>query len=373
MQEPDLPATYLVENNSMQKYIGLISGTSADSIDAILIEIDSDRFNVLAELNYPYPEQVKAEILNIAQPAIHNGEQRIDRLGHLDEIIGELFSQAAIAVCEKANCSLTDITAIGSHGQTVRHRPQGKHHFSMQIGDANIIAYKTGVTTVADFRRMDLAAGGQGAPLVPLFHQWLLGTSDRNRAILNLGGIANLTWLPKNQGQVIGFDTGPANALTDYWIKQKQGKEFDENGEWSKQGFVHAELLKHMMADPYFLMPAPKSTGREYFDAQWLEQKLKGVDPASDVDIQATLVDLTAKTVCEHIVRLPDHCDELLVCGGGAHNQHLMTRLDHYLHPKPEIAVLDGLGINSDFIEAATFAWLAKQRLDNNRLDYSAV
>jgi anhydro-N-acetylmuramic acid kinase len=220
---------------------------------------------------------------------------------------------------------------------------------------------------------MDMAAGGQGAPLVPLFHQALLSHSDINRVILNLGGIANITWLPKHQGHVMGFDTGPANALCDYWIEKHLGKTYDHKGEWAASGQVHFELLKHMCADPYFMLPAPKSTGREYFDAQWLEQKLKGSTKISPVDVQATLVELTAKTIADHIKRLPEPCHQLLVCGGGAHNQYLMSRLAYHLDQLTEVQPLHHLAVDSDFIEAATMAWLAQQRLDGRSLDYRAI
>ena len=306
-------------------YLGLISGTSADGIDAILVQLGDQSVVTVAAETFAYPDDVRQEILAISQPAADHGEQRIDRLGHLDHQVGGLFADAAKALCHKANIDISQVTAIGSHGQTVRHRPVGNHHFSLQIGDANVIAFETGATTVSDFRRMDIAAGGQGAPLVPMFHQWLLGESQHNRAILNLGGIANVTWLPKNKGSIIGFDTGPANALCDHWIQLHLNKNYDKDGAWAKTGQVSAELLKHMLADPYFLMPAPKSTGREYFDAKWLEQKLKGADPIAPEDTQATLVELTARTVASHIEKLPAKCDELLVCGGGFHNEFLIS------------------------------------------------
>ncbi|PWK45402.1 anhydro-N-acetylmuramic acid kinase [Pleionea mediterranea] len=354
-------------------YLGLISGTSADGIDAILVELAEHSVVTLAAETFAYPDDVRQEILSISQPAADHGEQRIDRLGHLDHQVGSLFADAAKTLCAKANVDISKVSAIGSHGQTVRHRPQGSHHFTLQIGDANVIAFETGVTTVSDFRRMDIAAGGQGAPLVPLFHQWLLGESDKNRAILNLGGIANLSWLPKHKGQVIGFDTGPANALCDYWIQQQLAKNYDKQGEWAKSGTVSEELLKHMMADPYFLMSAPKSTGREYFDAKWLEQKLKGADPIAAEDTQATLVELTARTVTDHIQRLPAQCDELLVCGGGYHNDFLMARIAQHLPNQTKIQPLNALGVDSDFIEAATFAWLAKQRCERQPQNYTSI
>ncbi len=357
----------------MELYLGLISGTSADGIDAVLIDFAEEPFKVVAQHSFPYPMDIRREILAMAQPALHEGDHRIDRLGHLDHQLGSLFADAARQLCNIANVDLAQLNAIGSHGQTVRHRPQSKQKFSLQIADPNVIAFETGVITIADFRRMDIAAGGQGAPLVPLFHQALLGDSRINRVILNLGGIANITWLPKNQGPVMGFDTGPANALCDYWIEKHKGEAFDANGDWAASGTFSHELLKHMSADPYFILPAPKSTGREYFDAQWLEQKLKGADRVGAADVQATLVELSARTIAEQVKRLPDACDEVLVCGGGAHNSYMMQRLGHHLHDQTEVKPLQNLSVDSDFIEAATFAWLAKQRLAGNKLDYRTV
>ncbi|NVJ59728.1 MAG: anhydro-N-acetylmuramic acid kinase [Gammaproteobacteria bacterium] len=353
-------------------FIGLISGTSADGIDAIAAQISNDTFEYLGGKTFNYSEKTREEILELSQPAASLGSQRIDRLGHLDHKVGLAFAQAAQQLCSELNIELSQVKAIGSHGQTIRHRPQGMDHFSLQIGDPNVIAFHTGCTSIADFRRMDMAAGGQGAPLVPLFHQWLLGSNDQNRVILNLGGIANITWLPRNAGQVMGFDTGPASALLDYWINKHLGKAYDENGNWAASGLVHQELLKHMLADPYFKMPAPKSTGREYFDAKWLEQKLKGADPAAPEDIQATLAELSAITIGDHISRLPASCDQLLVCGGGFHNAHLIQRIKKQIGSTPCDALSD-LGVPSDFIEATTFAWLAHQRLSENRLDYRSV
>ncbi len=354
-------------------YIGLISGTSADGIDAVAVSLTENSMELLAQNTFEYPEKIREEVLLLSQPAVHNGEQRIDRMGHLDHALGDLFAEAALKIAQQAGLEMSQVKAIGSHGQTIRHRPQGKNRFSLQIADPNTIAYKTGALTVADFRRMDVAAGGQGAPLVPLFHQWLFGEKSINRVILNLGGIANLTWLPKDNGQVVGFDTGPANALIDLWIKKHQGHSHDENGDWAAGGFVHNELLKHMFADPFFMMPAPKSTGREYFDEQWIEQKLKGADPASPQDVQATLVELTAKTIVSQIHKLPDVCDELLICGGGAHNEFLVSRIKHHLSKHTQVLPLEQSNIDTDYIEAATFAWLAKQRVDEHRLDYRTV
>ncbi len=354
-------------------YVGLISGTSADGIDAVVIDFSNDTAKILAEKTFAYPQDVHEEILNLSQPVLSPEGQRIDRLGHLDHHIGRLFASAAQNIVDLADIPMSDIKAIGSHGQTVRHRPQTQNPFSMQLGDPNVIAWETQCTTVADFRRMDVAAGGQGAPLVPLFHQKLLHSPNDNRVILNLGGIANITWLPKQGSGVMGFDTGPASALLDHWIKQHHGKDFDAQGAWAASGRVDKELLKHMLADPYFQLPAPKSTGREYFDAQWLIQKLKGADPLPAEDVQCTLVELTAQSIARQILKLPANCDQVFLCGGGAHNDFLIERLKAALGDGVECLPLNHNGLNSDFIEAATFAWLAKQRLNKQKVDYRSI
>lgn len=354
-------------------YIGLISGTSADGIDAILLSFEGERLHAVAANTFSYPETVRDEILHLSQPAAEHAAQRIDRMGHLDRQVGQLFAKAATDLCQQAGVAIETVTAIGSHGQTLRHRPQGQHPFTLQIGDPNVIAFTSGCAVVADFRRMDMAAGGQGAPLVPLFHQWLTQDASVNQVILNLGGIANITWLPKDNGRASGFDTGPASALMDYWIHHHQQQNYDAGGRWAAAGEVHQELLKHMLADPYFKMSAPKSTGREYFDAKWLAQKLKGADPVPAQDVQATLCELTARTIVDGIGLLPATCERVLICGGGIHNEHLMARIRHHMPAHVEIAALSHQGIESDFIEAATFAWLARQRLSQTRLDYTSV
>ncbi|WP_144393141.1 anhydro-N-acetylmuramic acid kinase [Pleionea sediminis] len=354
-------------------YIGLISGTSADGIDAVVLDFSNNQTKAVAEQTYPYPEQVREEVLSLSQPLLSKEGQRIDRQGHLDHHLGKLFAEAARNVCKTAEISMSEIVAIGSHGQTIRHRPQTQNPFSLQLADPNVIAWETQCVTIADFRRIDIAAGGQGAPLVPLFHQQMYQSEAANRVILNLGGIANITWLPKDGQQVIGFDTGPANALCDYWIEQHQNNDYDVEGAWARSGQTSTELLKHMLADPYFQLPAPKSTGREYFDAQWLQQKLKGADPLPPEDVQSTLAELSAQSIARHINKLPGPCEELLVCGGGIHNHYLIERIEAALNGDIPVNPLNQGGLNSDFVEAATFAWLARERISNRRVDYRSI
>ncbi len=293
-------------------------------------------------------------------------KDKIDLLGELDHQLGLLFADAVNQILINSNFNKKDIRAIGCHGQTIRHRPSNNLPFTLQIGDANLIAYHTGVTTVADFRRMDMAASGQGAPLVPAFHQALMTNHQENRIILNLGGIANITYLPKTEiGAVIGFDTGPANTLLDSHFKQHHPHtNFDANGNFAKTGSVHQKLLAVLLSDPYFKLEPPKSTGREYFSADWLQLKLKLISHSiSAASIQATLLAFTVQTISDAITNLNLDDFEVYVCGGGMHNQFLLDELSKKLNKK--IAKTNDLGVDGDYLEAMTFAWLAHQRLEN--------
>lgn len=340
-------------------YIGLMSGTSADAIDAVLVTLPArGALTLLASHSHPIPEKTKQTIHSLAVP----GTDEIDRLGTLHTELGDLFAAAALAVLRAGKLTAKDVRAIGSHGQTVRHRPTGKFPFSLQIGNPSVIAERTGITTVADLRARDLAAGGQGAPLVPAFHQFLFHARDRHRAIVNIGGIANVTYLPASNTQpVLGFDTGPGNTLLDTWIRQHLGKTHDANGQWAGGGHPSDTLLEKLLADPYFAAPPPKSTGREQFHSDWLTKKIPtGLRPQ---DVQATLAELTARGIADAIRRFLPACDEVFVCGGGAHNRDLMERLRARLKPLP-LATTDALGLAPDWVEATAFAWLAHQTLE---------
>jgi len=340
-------------------YIGLMSGTSVDSIDAVLVDFgdeDKPKPRVLAALGHPIPPQLRDAILALCAP----GPSELDRAGQLDRQLGQAFAEAANTLLARAGVEAGDVTAIGSHGQTVRHRPPGTvaSPFTLQLGDPNTITALTGVTTVADFRRRDMALGGQGAPLMPAFHHAAFAT-DRNRAVVNIGGMANITELAAD-GSVYGYDTGPGNALLDYWIGLHQGQPFDRDGAWAASGRVHPELLNRLMADAYFAAKPPKSTGRETFNASWLEQACAGLELAP-TDVQATLAEVTAASVAEAVHLFADG-GELLVCGGGARNKDLLSRLRRRL-PTWSIACTGSYGIDADWVEAVGFAWLARQTL----------
>lgn len=344
-------------------YIGLMSGTSLDAIDAVVVDFSATPPQLLASLKQPYTKQLQAEILALCTP----GENEINRVGQMDVQLGELFASASLAALQKSGISPTEVRAIGSHGQTIRHQPNDEHAFTLQIGDPNRIAAKTRITTIADFRRRDIASGGQGAPLVPAFHAYLFRHAQHNRAILNIGGIANLTILPADTTKtIIGFDTGPGNILMDAWIQEQLGQLYDAQGAWAATGNVHASLLDQLLTEHYIHQPPPKSTGRELFNRAWLEQQLQHLHhvnaPISPADIQATLLEFTAMTISKALQKYAPDTDEIIVCGGGAYNTHLMQRLKSLVeHPLHSCAAM---GIAPEWIEAMAFAWLAQQTIN---------
>ncbi len=347
---------------STLSYIGLMSGTSMDGIDAALVAFGDHECEVKATQAVDYPKDLRDELLTASrQPA----QCTVDKIGQLDRWIGECFRDATLQLLMNANVDSRSVVAIGSHGQTLRHQPRGARPFTLQIGDPNIIASGTGITTVGDFRRRDLAVGGEGAPLAPAFHQWLFADTDKSRAVLNIGGIANVTMLSNTTDRVIGFDTGPGNTLLDGWIRANLDKPFDSDGGWSRSGTVNEPLLGQMLADPYFDQPPPKSTGFEYFNGGWTRSRLASLGgltiPAAD--IQATLAELSARTIATSILKFAPDIDEVLVCGGGVHNADLMQRLRGYL-TGAQVSSTDLYGLHPDWVEAAAFAWLAKRRLE---------
>ncbi|GAA0795441.1 anhydro-N-acetylmuramic acid kinase [Marinobacterium sediminicola] len=348
-------------------YIGLMSGTSLDSVDAVLVSFVPE-FQLHASLSYPLPATLRQQILTLN----HCGPNEIDQLGSLDVALGRLFADAANALLTHSNFLAKQVCAIGSHGQTIRHRPE--RHFSLQIGDPSCIAEQTGITTVADFRRRDLAAGGQGAPLVPAFHQALFGKPGQDRVVVNLGGMANITLLPGHEDlPVLGYDTGPGNVLMDSWIRQQRGLDYDRDGNWASSGQVQPELLKRMLEHPYFQRKPPKSTGREQFDLPWLQQMLDTLDEApSPENIQATLLELTAVSLAQAIDQHGLNHPRLFLCGGGSHNRALQNRLQHHL-PDTEITSTEALGLAPDWVEAAAFAWFAMRTLNRQTSSLAAV
>jgi anhydro-N-acetylmuramic acid kinase len=339
-------------------FIGLISGTSLDGIDAVLVDFSDDRIQLLSTYHEPYSPSLLNELRRLSLP----GENEIDRMGELDRQVGLAFADAVRHLLLQADVAADRVTAIGSHGQTIRHRPAADHPFSLQIGDPNTLAEATGITTVGDFRRRDIAAGGEGAPLVPAFHQAVFQSPGVARIVLNLGGIANITCLPAGESDaVIGYDTGPASTLLDGWTGRHLGEAFDRDGHWAAGGQPDPSLLERLLADPYFAQAAPKSTGTEYFNLDWLDARLPD-EPIAPQDVQCTLTELTAVSVADAIRKQGYEEAEVLVCGGGAHNRYLLERLRHWL-PQASIDSSIRLGLDPDWIEAMAFAWLAKRTL----------
>jgi anhydro-N-acetylmuramic acid kinase len=344
-------------------YIGLLSGTSMDGIDAGLFEIDEVSCTTRATLTQEYPGALRTELLHASR---NPGNCDVDTIGRLDNWVGECFMQAAEALIARNDVDKNLIRAIGSHGQTIRHQPRSDRPFTLQIGDPNVIAAGTGLTTVADFRRRDMALGGEGAPLTTAFHKWFLANPEESRVVLNIGGIANITVLPAGTGMVFGFDTGPGNTLLDAWIQSRKDSRYDSNGVWAESGRVSADLLAALLDDPYFRSPPPKSTGFEYFNLAWLQQsiaKVSKLESIWDEDIQATLTALTATTIADAIRKHAPVTRRALACGGGIHNAALMRRLKEQL-PSVVLESTAGYGIAPEWVEAATFAWLAKRCLD---------
>lgn len=345
-------------------YIGLMSGTSMDGVDAVLVEFDAVTGatpHLRATHSMRMPPELRAAILALTQP----GTNEIDRMGELDAELGGLFATAAQALLQAAGIDAAAVRAIGSHGQTIRHRPRAAAPFTLQIGDPNTIAEMTGITTVADFRRRDVAAGGQGAPLVPAFHAAVFASPKEDRVVLNLGGMANVTLLARNRTDVRGFDTGPANVLLDAWHDQHHGAPLDQDGAWSRSGNISAALLAHLLNDSYFAEPPPKSTGRERFAIDWLHRKLAaGYGDLPAADVQATLAELTARSVADALGRWGFTGGSLYVCGGGAHNRFLCERLAAAL-PRMRLASTAELGVAPDHVEAMAFAWLAERTINS--------
>lgn len=357
-------------------YIGLMSGTSLDGVDAVLVQFTSDqpqKIHTQARLQQPLPAALQREILALNTP---NQMDELHRSALLDRKLGEYFASTANQLVEQSGLDKTDIVAIGSHGQTLRHNPNLEQHaYTVQIGDPNTLAELTGITTVADFRRRDMAASGQGAPLVPPFHHFAFGSDSKHRVVVNIGGMANISLIPMGKFvhlgyDSFGYDTGPGNCLMDAWIQQSEDKPFDENGDWAKQGKINQALLDQLLKHPFFAEKAPKSTGREAFNFEWIEEQIALVDQSSltAVDIQATLAELTARTLSDEILssitanKVEREQTEVFICGGGAHNDYLLSRISELLGLS--VASTQALGVNPDDVEAIAFAWLAYRTLN---------
>ena len=384
------------ENFDDGLYIGMMSGTSLDGMDAVLCQFDGEEniqqpLRLLASISQDFPPRLREVLLALCQP---NGVQELtptmgepsselDWFGWASKEYAEFASDVVNNLLQQSNTDVESVLAIGCHGQTVRHRPQ--MGFSLQLLDANIIAERTGISVVSDFRRRDMAVGGQGAPLVPAFHQALFATPDSTRVLLNLGGIANITVLPANanlinanpandalvnNSPVIGYDTGPANLLLDAWTALHTDKDYDAGGAWAQSGQVVEPLLNQLIEHPFFARTYPKSTGREDFNLAWLQSELQKFDQASahirysSADVQATLTELTAMSASMQInmfIKAKEN-SSVYVCGGGALNDYLMTRLQAHL-PHCKVETTASLGLNPAWVEAVAFAWLARQTL----------
>ena len=351
-------------------YIGMISGTSMDAIDCALVDFSEKIPKQLDFINTEIPDDLRQKLLHLCE----NHQGQIPLLGEADVEFARILAQAVEKVLERNHLKPSQIAAIGSHGQTIRHHPRRRNSstpFTIQIGDPNTLAELTGITTIADFRRRDMAAGGQGAPIVPAFHQRVFSSAETDRIVLNIGGISNITVL-KRFGGITGFDTGPGNMLMDYWVQHKQGHPYDRDGGWARSGEVNDDLLAELLNEPYFHLPPPKSTGRELFNGHWLQEKLDTLDLRLKAeDIQATLLALTVFCNGTAIKNLLES-GEVIVCGGGAHNGYLISALAESLESF-DVFGSSRLGIMEDSMEAVAFAWLAHQTLHQTPVDFTDI
>jgi anhydro-N-acetylmuramic acid kinase len=336
-------------------FIGVMSGTSLDGVDVALVQFhDSQQPLVIHTHFLAYPADLRLQILALQHPT----ENELETSTLMSNTLAQLYAEAVNQLLANAQLSANKISAIGCHGQTIRHRPE--LGFTLQIGNPALLAELTGITVVADFRSRDIAAGGQGAPLVPAFHQAIFAHPQFNRAVINIGGIANITYLA-SKGKIIGFDSGPGNMLLDAWIKQHQNLNYDANGDWASTGELIAPLLSTMLAETYFALTPPKSTGRDLFNDAWLAQHLVATNYRPQ-DVAFTLVALTAHTIHHALMHHCNAVDEVYLCGGGAHNGLLVQQLQSLLG-NIKIQTTDKLGIGVDWLEAIAFAWLAKRCL----------
>ena len=340
----------------MGLYLGLISGTSMDAIDAALVDFDLLPLSLRAASATPFEPELKARIAAI----IDSPEAvSLDEIGQIDVAVAQAFARCALQLLREAGIAASAVSAIGSHGQTLRHRPDLPLPFTWQVGDPNVLSEMTGITVIGDLRRRDVAAGGQGAPLLPVFHDQVFRSHAEDRVILNLGGIANVTLLKRGE-VVTGWDTGPANRLLDAWIARHRPQTFDENGAWGSTGHCDSALLEELLDEPYLALPPPKSTGRELFNLGWLDRKL-GRGARRPEDVQATLLEYTAATIAADVRRYAPGA-AVYACGGGAHNAILLAALERRLAPD-RVTTTDALGLDPDYVEAIAFGWFARRTL----------
>ncbi|MFA9216098.1 MAG: anhydro-N-acetylmuramic acid kinase [Sphingomonadaceae bacterium] len=343
-------------------YLGLMSGTSLDGVDGVLADFQQDGIRTLHAAHIPFPAALRAELM-VLQSA---GPNEIEREALAANQLAAIYADCVHAILKISGLAASAITAVAVHGQTIRHRPE--LGFTRQTNNPALLAELCGIDVIADFRSRDIAAGGQGAPLVPAFHQALFGKPGQPRVVANIGGIANISVL-HGDGRVTGFDTGPGNVLMDLWVQRHLGKAYDENGDWAARGKVIPALLTELLTEPYFLLPAPKSTGRDLFHADWLDNKLSAYHGAAPEDIQFTLTRLTAITLASSITATCPHTDAIYVCGGGAYNTVLLRELSVALNKHIQVESTSALGVSPQHVESLAFAWLGyrfTQRLAGN-------
>jgi anhydro-N-acetylmuramic acid kinase len=340
-------------------FIGMMTGTSLDGLDAVLADFSAPAPRIVASASTAYPADLKVDMLALQAGSDGQGVNELHRSRVAGITLSALHAQAVAQLLQSAAVNASDIAAIGVHGQTVRHAPNAAVPYTVQLIDASRIAEATGCTVVSDFRARDIAASGQGAPLVPAFHAALCAALPKPAALVNIGGFANVSLLQLD-GSIQGFDTGPGNVLMDAWTQQHTGQPYDAAGAWAVSGQVNDALLTRLLTHPYFTQPLPKSTGREAFDLNWLASCMAGLTLAA-ADVQATLCALTARTISQAVQQHQPHCQGLYVCGGGAMNGHLMAELQAAL-PCP-VRSTDALGVAPQHMEALAFAWLARQCL----------
>jgi len=354
---------------SRELYAGVMSGTSLDGVDAVVVEFGSPPVAPVmlrGATHVDFPSALRDEVLALQ----HAGDDELVRAARAANVLADLYAMAITDACEAAGVEPHELVAAGVHGQTVRHRPE--QGFTVQLNNPARIAERAYVTIVADFRSRDVAAGGQGAPLVPAFHAALFGLPDRHRVVINIGGMANLTDLPP-RGDVRGFDTGPGNVLMDLWSQRHRGIAFDAGGAWAEQGNVDAGLLQALLADPYFAAAPPKSTGRDLFHARWLDDRLRSHDwQGSDADAQATLAALTARSIADAVRSHAGDAIDVLVCGGGANNRTLLHMLARELAPRA-ITTTAAHGVAVEHVEALAFAWLAREAINGRPANLPGV
>ena len=344
-----------------EKYIGVMSGTSLDGVDVVICDIDSDSCTVLYSHEYEFDKEIKNDVLHAI-----NSTVTLEFIGKLDTRLGEFFASCIESFLKEKNINPKEVKAIGLHGQTLWHEPDGEFPFSMQLGNPSVVSARTSIDVVADFRQKDIANGGQGAPFAPAFHKEIFSKTKKKTAVLNIGGIANITFL---EDKLRGYDTGPGNVLMDYWINECKNMPYDKNGEFAASGELDEDLLESFLSDAYFKKHAPKSTGREYFNSTWLANRLPVFQSIKDEDIQRTLLQLSAKSIADEVKKTATEL--LIVCGGGAKNDFLMTILKELC--KIDVIKSENYGVDGDFVEAMAFAWLAYKRVHNEKVKLASV